>query len=158
LQRQTFYTILSVVLPMLLLLPTKRSSVIKDVKPHNIFVHQDKVLLADYGLAMDCSISGITTTGELNMLTLKYAAPEMRIANFDIDSDKFNIGGNRKTDVFSLAYCFLEILATLNKQAVPWDPWAPGPGGSVIEISEPELNSSGPPLRASRYVTSQRRY
>lgn len=98
----------------------------KDVKPQNILIHQGGPILTDFGISMDCSASGITTTnGDLGRFTWRYSAPEMRTDVFARgDPYATKRGRNRKTDVFSLACCFLEILATWDPEAVPLNPWA----------------------------------
>jgi hypothetical protein len=98
----------------------------KDVKPQNILIHEGGPILTDFGISLDCSASGITTTnGELGKMTLRYSAPEMRTDGFARGSTyATRPGRNRKTDIFSLACCFLEILATWDPEAVPLNPWA----------------------------------
>ncbi|RYP57828.1 hypothetical protein DL770_010577 [Monosporascus sp. CRB-9-2] len=75
----------------------------KDIKPQNILVKGDNVLLADFGIALDWSDRGYTTTQEETLRSPRYCAPE--------------VGRNDKrgtmSDIWSLGCVFLEMTAVL---------------------------------------------
>ncbi|KAF2191646.1 kinase-like protein, partial [Zopfia rhizophila CBS 207.26] len=76
----------------------------KDIKPHNILIHQGYIIYTDFGIALDASQSDITTTtGTAEAFTRRYCAPEIAKKH----------SRNRKSDVFSLGCVFIEILAVL---------------------------------------------
>lgn len=82
----------------------------KDVKPQNILIHQDTVLYTDFGISLDFSQCGqSTTTGCPQSFTRRYCAPE--VADWD--------ARNSKSDVFSLGCVYLEILSTIYPSMVP---------------------------------------
>ncbi|CAO2651329.1 Nn.00g096260.m01.CDS01 [Neocucurbitaria sp. VM-36] len=78
----------------------------KDIKPQNILVHNGHVIYADFGIALDASQQDTTTFGNPGALTYRFCAPE--VANWE--------KRNRKSDVFSLACVFVEILTVLEPQ------------------------------------------
>jgi hypothetical protein len=50
----------------------------KDIKPSNILIHRQNILLADFGAALDFrDRDGSTTTGVPNELTRRYCSPEV---------------------------------------------------------------------------------
>ncbi|KAI9841120.1 MAG: hypothetical protein M1838_003695 [Thelocarpon superellum] len=73
----------------------------KDIKPQNILIHGHNILLADFGLARDSSVSVLdaTTEGRPNGLTRQYAAPE--VLSWDHRS--------YSADIWSLGCVFLEM-------------------------------------------------
>jgi serine/threonine protein kinase len=76
----------------------------RDIKPRNVLIHGDDVLLTDFGLAFDsndCSHS--TTTGLASPHTKRYSAPEVLS----------NSPRNSKADIYSLGYVFLEMFYAL---------------------------------------------
>jgi len=75
----------------------------KDIKPTNILVKGQNVLLTDFGMALDWSGTGHTTTAQELQRSEKYAAPETS------DGEK----RNSKADIWSLGCVFLEIAAVL---------------------------------------------
>ena len=75
----------------------------RDIKPQNILVHEKVILLTDFGIALDWSEKGYTTTKEEQMRSPRYAAPE-------IDAGQPR---NSKTDIWSLGCVFLEMIAVL---------------------------------------------
>jgi serine/threonine protein kinase len=82
----------------------------KDIKPQNILVHQGSVLYTDFGISLDFSKQGQSTTiGNPQSYTKRYCAPE--VADW----------GNRnsKSDIFSLGCVFLEIIAALQPSLIP---------------------------------------
>jgi serine/threonine protein kinase len=72
----------------------------KDIKPSNILIHDGRVLLSDFGLAIDCKGAGMTTSGIAAEMTARYSAPEVLQ----------NKRRNAKSDVFSLGCVFFEIV------------------------------------------------
>lgn len=77
----------------------------KDIKSQNVLVYQGKVLLTDFGSALDWKDMDASTTGgtaESNY-TRKYAAPEV------LGGDK----RNSSSDIFSLGCVFLELATSL---------------------------------------------
>ncbi|KAI2467333.1 kinase-like protein [Annulohypoxylon bovei var. microspora] len=75
----------------------------KDIKPENILVMGNSVLLTDFGISLDWSASGHTTTSQEKMKTAKYCAPEL---------DKGE-PRNSKSDIWSLGCVFLEMFTVL---------------------------------------------
>ncbi|KAF2000082.1 kinase-like protein [Amniculicola lignicola CBS 123094] len=82
----------------------------KDIKPQNILIHQGMVLYTDFGIALDHSQQGhSTTTGNPQSFTRRYCAPE--VADWG--------SRNSKSDIFSLGCVYLEMMNALDKQLVP---------------------------------------
>lgn len=76
----------------------------KDIKPQNILVHRNTVLLTDFGSAHDWKdLDGSTTTGIAKDFTRKYASPEVLQHE----------SRNSSSDVFSLGCVFLELASVL---------------------------------------------
>lgn len=76
----------------------------KDIKPSNILVHGESLIYTDFGSSLDHSAATRSvTTGRPGSMTQKYAAPEL----------KEELPRSFKTDMFSLACVFLEILSAL---------------------------------------------
>ncbi|KAJ4305033.1 hypothetical protein N0V90_000562 [Kalmusia sp. IMI 367209] len=76
----------------------------KDIKPQNILIHKGTVLYTDFGISLDFSNQGhSTTTGRPQSFTRKYCAPE--VARHE--------NRNSKSDIFSLGCVFAEITAAL---------------------------------------------
>jgi serine/threonine protein kinase len=69
----------------------------------HIFIHEDRVIFTDFGIALDAKEQSTTTTGMSEAFTRRYCPPE--VAN--------NQPRNRKSDVFSLGCVFVEILAVV---------------------------------------------
>lgn len=82
----------------------------KDIKPQNILVHRGSVLYTDFGISIDFSTLGhSTTTGRADSFTRRYCAPEVA------EHQK----RNSKSDVFSLGCVFLEITAAMYSKDLP---------------------------------------
>ena len=90
----------------------------KDLTPRNVLIHRGRILLADFGVSLDCTdLGSTTTTGIPDNFTRNYCAPEIVAAsgtNFRGDST----ARNRKTDVFSLGAIYADILIALYPQNV----------------------------------------
>ncbi|KAK7211554.1 hypothetical protein V2G26_018732 [Clonostachys chloroleuca] len=76
----------------------------KDIKPQNILVKKDRVILTDFGISLDWSEQGNSTTNEELLRSPKYCAPE---------ADIIGQPRNRKSDIWSLGCVFLEMSAVL---------------------------------------------
>jgi serine/threonine protein kinase len=72
----------------------------KDIKPHNILVHEGQMIFTDFGIAFDASGQDTTTTGVPGAFTARCRAPEVAEER----------PRNRKSDVFSLGCVFLEVI------------------------------------------------
>ncbi|KAF2178860.1 kinase-like protein, partial [Zopfia rhizophila CBS 207.26] len=81
----------------------------KDIKPHNILIHQGSVVYTDFGLAKDYSNGSSTSEGHPGQFSRRYCSPE--VADHGIR--------NRKSDIFSLGCVFLEMFATLFPGEIP---------------------------------------
>lgn len=80
----------------------------RDIKPHNILVKGERILLTDFGIALDWeNLSRATTTADSGK-TLMYAAPE--VIKFECR--------NAAADVWSLGCVFLEIATVVVGQTV----------------------------------------
>lgn len=122
----------------------------KDIKPSNILVHNGKVLLAGFGLAVDYSdLDSTTTRDEPGAFTVRYSAPEIITESY---TSRGKSQRNRKTDVFSLGCTFIEILATLSETSVPVDPWKKLEKGIVIELLDSQGPSPASPRTLTRYA------
>lgn len=76
----------------------------KDIKPHNILIHQGSVVFADFGASKDVSPGETTTQGPVeDGQTRKYSPPEV------LASSKRSFSG----DVWSLGCVYIEILVAL---------------------------------------------
>ncbi|KAH7413941.1 kinase-like domain-containing protein [Phaeosphaeria sp. MPI-PUGE-AT-0046c] len=83
----------------------------KDIKPGNILVSKGKVLLTDFGLALDFKdATGSTTTGMVNGRTPRYCAPEVATHQ----------ARNTMSDIWSLGVVFLEMLVILKGQTIQY--------------------------------------
>jgi hypothetical protein len=80
----------------------------KDIKPQNVLVHRNRVLLTDFGHSLDWSERQHSTTSGITIRTPKYCAPE--VANF--------CPRNSSSDIWSLGCVFLEIWTVLNAETV----------------------------------------
>jgi serine/threonine protein kinase len=81
----------------------------KDIKPHNILLHNGLVVYADFGYSFDHSaISSSTTDGRPEFLTPRYSAPEV------LKQEE----RNSSSDIFSLGCVFIEILSVLTATAL----------------------------------------
>ncbi|KAI9722618.1 MAG: hypothetical protein M1812_001549 [Candelaria pacifica] len=84
----------------------------KDIKPHNILIHQGGFLYTDFGISLDSSLlAGSTTTGNPSAFTRKYCAPE--VADWG--------SRNAMSDIFSLGCVFVDLLSVLNPTLIPDD-------------------------------------
>ena len=73
----------------------------KDIKPGNILLKNDQVLITDFGIAHDWTeLDGDTTAGSSVACTYAYAAPEVAQAR----------PRNMSADIWSLGCVFLDIL------------------------------------------------
>ncbi|KAH8725935.1 kinase-like domain-containing protein [Phaeosphaeriaceae sp. PMI808] len=76
----------------------------EDLKPQNVLIHGDNILLTDFGFSLDFSDDSIsTTTGRPAAWTIRYSAPE--VLNFE--------PRNRATDIFSLGCILLEMISSI---------------------------------------------
>ncbi|KAH7093401.1 hypothetical protein FB567DRAFT_173736 [Paraphoma chrysanthemicola] len=75
----------------------------KDIKPQNVLVKGHHVYLTDFGLSLDWSEIGASTTTGPSSKTLRYCAPEVAA----------NQSRNSGSDLWSLGCVFLEIWTTL---------------------------------------------
>ncbi|KAF2255009.1 kinase-like protein, partial [Trematosphaeria pertusa] len=80
----------------------------RDIKPHNVLVKGDRVLLTDFGIALDWeNLSRSTTTADSGK-TWVYAAPE--VARYE--------KRNTAADVWSLGCVFMEMVTVLKGEIV----------------------------------------
>jgi serine/threonine protein kinase len=77
-----------------------------DLKPRNILVHGDRVLLADFDSAMDWKETLQSTTPGANGWTNKYCSPEV------ISPEEFRLVRS-SSDIWSLGCIFLEVATVL---------------------------------------------
>ncbi|KAH0541703.1 hypothetical protein FGG08_003866 [Glutinoglossum americanum] len=75
----------------------------KDIKPQNVLVKGDNVLLADFGISYDWSSNSRPTTSGPGSRDPRYCAPE--VADWE--------ARNESSDIFSLGCVFLEMFSTL---------------------------------------------
>ncbi|KAH6629837.1 hypothetical protein C7974DRAFT_395322 [Boeremia exigua] len=80
----------------------------KDIKPQNVLVHEGRVLLTDFGLALDWNDINNSTTEGPTWATPRYSAPE--VAN--------HAERNWSADIWSLGCVFLEIWTVLNRNTI----------------------------------------
>ncbi|OCL00389.1 kinase-like protein [Cenococcum geophilum 1.58] len=80
----------------------------KDIKPQNILVKGNTVLLADFGLSFDWSDSKRGTTEGATAMTPRYSAPEV------VDYEP----RNSSSDIWSLGCVFLDIITVLKGETV----------------------------------------
>ncbi|KAF1961409.1 hypothetical protein CC80DRAFT_437190 [Byssothecium circinans] len=80
----------------------------KDIKPQNVLVSQHSVYLTDFGISMDWSDVGQSTTTGPTPKTARYCAPEV--------SD--SAPRNTSSDMWSLGCVFLEIWTVLKGETV----------------------------------------
>lgn len=74
----------------------------EDLKPQNILIHGQNILLTDFGFSLDFSEDSVsTTTGRPAAWTMRYAAPEV------LNSEP----RNRATDIFSLGCVLVEMIS-----------------------------------------------
>ncbi|KAF1965655.1 kinase-like protein [Bimuria novae-zelandiae CBS 107.79] len=79
----------------------------EDLKPQNVLLHGDNLLLTDFGFSLDFSDECVsTTTGRPSAWTVRYAAPE--VLNFE--------PRNRATDMYSLGCIIIEMVSSLHRQ------------------------------------------
>ncbi|KAH7397183.1 kinase-like domain-containing protein [Pyrenochaeta sp. MPI-SDFR-AT-0127] len=75
-----------------------------DIKPNNILIHGNKILLTDFGFCLDSSDSGVSTTcGPPTHFVRRYSAPE--VLNHEPRS--------RLTDIWGLGCVLFEIMSHL---------------------------------------------
>ncbi len=80
----------------------------KDIKPRNILVKGNNVLLTDFGMALDWSDTFETTTRDELRKTDKYCAPEAAA----------NEPRNSKSDIWALGCIFLEMMTILKGETI----------------------------------------
>ena len=80
----------------------------KDIKPQNILVKGDTVLLTDFGISYSAAESGHSTTEGVTAMTLRYCAPEV------VKHEP----RNSSSDVWSLGCVFVEIITVLKDQTI----------------------------------------
>ena len=74
----------------------------EDLKPQNILIHGNNILLTDFGFSLDFSEDSVsTTTGRPSAWTVRYSAPEV------LDSEP----RNRATDIYSLGCVLVEMIS-----------------------------------------------
>ncbi|HVT38890.1 MAG TPA: protein kinase [Gemmatimonadaceae bacterium] len=76
----------------------------RDLKPHNILLHEGQPLVADFGIALAVSMAGgarLTQTG-LSLGSPQYMSPEQAAGERDVDG---------RTDVYALGCVLYEVLA-----------------------------------------------
>jgi serine/threonine protein kinase len=74
----------------------------EDLKPQNVLIHGNSVLLTDFGFSLDFSDDSMsTTTGRPSAWTIRYSTPE--VLDFE--------PRNRSTDIFSLGCVLLEMVS-----------------------------------------------
>ena len=86
----------------------------RDIKPKNILMHNNRVLICDLGSAYNFEDRKESTDNKRPPGTWKYKAPEVLES---IDSDKPS-KHNTKVDIFSLGCVFLEIYTVLCEQTL----------------------------------------
>jgi serine/threonine protein kinase len=73
----------------------------EDLKPQNVLIHGDNILLTDFGFSLNFSDDSMsTTTGRPSAWTIRYSAPE--VLDFE--------PRNRATDIWSLGCILLEMV------------------------------------------------
>jgi hypothetical protein len=74
----------------------------EDLKPQNVLIHGENILLTDFGFSLDFSEDSVsTTTGRPSAWTIRYSAPE--VLEFE--------PRNRATDIYSLGCVLFEMMA-----------------------------------------------
>jgi serine/threonine protein kinase len=74
----------------------------EDLKPQNVLIHGDNILLTDFGFSLDFSNDSMsTTTGRPSAWTIRYSAPEV------LECEP----RNRATDIYSLGCVLLEMIS-----------------------------------------------
>jgi serine/threonine protein kinase len=77
----------------------------EDLKPQNILIHGNDIMLTDFGFSLDFSNDSIsTTTGRPSAWTIRYSAPE--VLDFK--------PRNRATDIYSLGCILLEMVSAFH--------------------------------------------
>jgi serine/threonine protein kinase len=77
----------------------------EDLKPQNILIHGNNIMLTDFGFSLDFSTDSVsTTTGRPSAWTIRYSAPE--VLDFE--------PRNRATDIYSLGCVLLEMVSAFH--------------------------------------------
>jgi serine/threonine protein kinase len=78
----------------------------KDIKPHNILVHEGRMIYTDFGYSFNSTgFSRSTTVGTPSFFTRRYSAPEV------LEHEN----RNSRSDIFSLGCVFFDMLSTLTR-------------------------------------------
>jgi eukaryotic-like serine/threonine-protein kinase len=105
----------------------------RDVKPENILFADGHAMLADFGIARACGVSGKETLTDAGLAvgTPEYMSPEQASGEHDLDG---------RSDVYSLACVVYEMLT-----GAP-----PFRGGNARSTMAKQVTETPPPLRAIR--------
>jgi len=80
----------------------------KDIKPQNILVKGNSVILTDFGISYSTAEGGHSTTEGAPAMTMRYCAPE--VAKYE--------PRNSSSDIWSLGCVFVEMITVLKNQTI----------------------------------------
>ncbi|KAF3930125.1 Ankyrin-3 [Dactylella cylindrospora] len=81
----------------------------KDLKPKNILIHNQSILITDFGTSLDWKDKGNSTTYQMpKAVTLKYSAPEVLQWQ----------PRNSSSDIYSLGLVYLEMITVMRGESV----------------------------------------